>query len=477
MNMLRLIKVPFLLVIMFVALLSKHASSQLSAAQNYARNRPGVVMIKTNFLATIYVKQVVVDNRLFNALLDSISEVERFSAKMNAEEKLDIVLKQINNRPSSFFKNTADYRYHTQTITTSGTGFIITEDGYIVTNCHVVDESGNYIRRKFILSAFQQVTETNIAALEAAWAVSFSEEQKELLYNSFVEIYSSLQSILLENLKRNIYVTYATDTAGGQPSSKTTLARIIKKGASMPGKDIAILKIEPGNFFPTLRLANIILPRIGDRIYVYGYPDPITRNEYLASESAQEPSLTTGIVSGIRKTTTGWNVVQMDAEINHGNSGGPVCNEEGEVIGISTFGSKEYGSGSLAAGMNFSIPVSIIKEFLDSLKIVAGPGKASLLFSKAMDDYDNAEYRDALVKIKKLQKLNSSFPGLSYYIFDCNERIENGLDKTERKIKLGLLLVGLFVLLVFFLLLRRFIKKRKSSKLSSHSQQEKPVSY
>src|SRR5436189_2024401 len=471
------IKLFVLHTVFFVVLFAKQGSSQSSAAQNYARNRPGVVMIKTNFSATVYVKQVIVDNRLFNALLDSISDIERFGARMNAEEKLDIVLKQISNRPAKFFKNTADYRYHTQTITTSGTGFIITEDGYLVTNCHVVDESGNYIRRKFILSAFQQVTETNIAALEAAWAVKFSEEQKELLYSSFVEIYSSIQSILLENLKRNIYVSYATDTASGQASLKTTLARIIKKGASMPGKDIAILKIEPGSFFPTLRLANITLPRVGDRIYVYGYPDPVTRNAYLSSESTQEPSLTTGIVGGIRKTTTGWNVVQMDAEINHGNSGGPVCNENGEVIGIATFGSKEYGSASLAAGMNFSIPVSIVKDFLDSLKIVAREGKASALFSKAMDDYDNAEYREALAKIKKLQKLNPAFPGLSYYINDCNTKIENGLDKTERKIKFGLLLVGLFLLLILLFLVRRFIQKRKISALSSHSPKEKPVSY
>jgi len=38
------------------------------------------------------------------------------------------------------------------------------------------------------------------------------------------------------------------------------------------------------------------------------------------------------------------------------------------------------------------------------LKIAAKPGKATLLFNKAMSDYDDAEYRDALDKIKKLQK-------------------------------------------------------------------------
>jgi hypothetical protein len=51
------IKLFVLHTVLFVVLFAKQASSQLSAAQSYARNRPGVVMIKTNFSATIYVKE------------------------------------------------------------------------------------------------------------------------------------------------------------------------------------------------------------------------------------------------------------------------------------------------------------------------------------------------------------------------------------------------------------------------------------
>jgi len=454
---------PFFFCLVALVLSVQRGSGQLSAAQNYARNRPGVVMVKTNFTATIYLKQIVLSNRIFNELLDSISHLENYGTRLTAEEKLDIVLQEISNRPSVFFKNTSDYRYHTQSITTAGTGFIISDNGYLITNCHVVDEAGNYIRRKFILSAFQQVTESNIAALEAAWAVNFSDAQKELLYNTFVKVYSSIQSILLENLKKNIYVIYATDTINGHTSSRVTLARLIKKGQSMPGKDVAVLKIESSKSLPTVALADITLPRIGDRVYVFGYPDPVTSNEYLSAESVLEPSLTTGIVSGIRKTTTGWNVVQMDAAINHGNSGGPVCNENGNVIGIATFGSIEYGSGRLAAGMNFSLPVSIVKDFLDSLKIIPKSGKATMLFNEAMNDYDREEYRDAIKKIKKLQKLNPAFPGLSYYLSDCDTRIKSGQDKTEKKIRLGLVVGGLFILLVILLWFRRFLIRRKAS--------------
>jgi serine protease Do len=447
---------------LFLLFAARKVNAQLSAAQNYARNRPGVVMIKTNFTATLYLKQVVFDNRLFNALLDSVGQLDNSGVKLSAEQKLDIVLQEFSNRPSVFFKNTADYRRHTQLISISGTGFIVTDDGYAVTNSHVVDESDNYIRRKFILSAFRQVTETNISALEAAWNVKFSSGQKELLYSTFAKVYSSLKSILLENLQKNIYVSYATDTLNGHPASKTTIAQLILKGQSMPGKDIAILKIESPKPFPTLRIGDISLPRTGDKVYVFGFPDPVTSNEYLSKESLLEPSLTGGIVSGVRKTINGWNVVQMDADINHGNSGGPVCNEEGSVIGIATFGSMEGNSGTLAAGLNFSLPVSIIKDFLDSMNIVPKQGKASALFIKAMEDYDEAEYSDAIRKIKQLQKINSSFPGLSAYIHDCEVKIENGLDKTKNRIKLWTLFWGGVILVIILYWLRKLIMSRRN---------------
>ncbi len=101
------------------------------------------------------------------------------------------------------------------------------------------------------------------------------------------------------------------------------------------------------------------LPKVGEQLYVYGFPGPVTNNNYVATESAIEPTLTTGIVSALKKSVAGWPLIQMDANINRGSSGGPVCNEKGEVVGLTTFGSIEN-SGGLAAGLNFAIPVSIL---------------------------------------------------------------------------------------------------------------------
>src|SRR5487761_2684982 len=137
-----------------------------SAAQNYALNRPGVVMIKTVFSANVYVNQMKMDEKFLNHLLDSIQRADTAGAIFSPEQKLDIVFKAMGSRPERFFKKTFNYIEQTQQITATGTGFFITGDGYVATNSHLIDRDNAFVRRQFILTAFQQMTEANIAAIE-----------------------------------------------------------------------------------------------------------------------------------------------------------------------------------------------------------------------------------------------------------------------------------------------------------------------
>src|SRR6202789_788228 len=75
---------------------------RLSGVQNYALNRPGVVMIRTEYSANVYVNSMRMDNRAFNHLLDSIQNLDH-GGGVTAEQKLDIVLREMNNRPARFF--------------------------------------------------------------------------------------------------------------------------------------------------------------------------------------------------------------------------------------------------------------------------------------------------------------------------------------------------------------------------------------
>ena len=215
---------------------------RLSGIENYALNRPGVVMIRTEYSANVYVNSMRMDNRAFNVLLDSIQKLDH-GGGVTPEQKLDIVLREMNNRPARFFQTTFDYIKQPENITSIGTGFFITGTGYVATNCHLIDREDAFIRRQFILSAFRQITEASIGALESSWATHFTEQQRGLLYNTYASVYSRLFSMILYDLRKDIYVVYKSDQANGSADTVKKLAEIVIKGQPMPGKDIAILKI------------------------------------------------------------------------------------------------------------------------------------------------------------------------------------------------------------------------------------------
>ena len=84
----------------------------------------------------------------------------------------------------------------------------------------------------------------------------------------------------------------------------------------------------------------------------------------------QPPTVTVGVVSAIRSLDNRGryyrNVIQTDAAINPGNSGGPLCNIDGEVIGINTF--IVSGGAFQSAGVGFAIPVNRAKSVLADLQ-------------------------------------------------------------------------------------------------------------
>jgi S1-C subfamily serine protease len=418
-------------------------------------------MIRTEYTANVYVNSMKMDEKAFNALLDSIQRLDH-GGGVSPEQKLDIVLREMNNRPARFFQTTFDYIKQPEQITATGTGFFVTSDGYVATNCHLIERDDAFIRRQFILSAFRQITEASIAALENSWATRFTEQQRSLLYNTYASVYSRLFSMILYDLKKNIYVVYRSDSSIGHSDTVKKAASVIIQGQPMPGKDIAILKIPAPAEMPMLTLAPSDLPRVGEQLFVYGYPGPVTNNDFVSAESAIEPTLTTGIVSAIRKSVGGWPLIQMDANINHGSSGGPVCNEKGQVIGLTTFGSLEN-TGGLAAGLNFAVPVTILKEFLDSEGITPTSGRVTRLFAGALDYYEQQQYRDALREFEKVSRLNNQYPGIYAYIADCRGKIKDGKGKVIGPVERLLFIISLLLLLIGACAAFTTLRRRRSS--------------
>ncbi|MDQ3816458.1 MAG: trypsin-like peptidase domain-containing protein [Acidobacteriota bacterium] len=121
-----------------------------------------------------------------------------------------------------------------------------------------------------------------------------------------------------------------------------------------PTKDLALIKLKAGTY-PYLRLADPRYVNVGADVVAIGSPGLPGGSQLLVN------TVTKGIVSAFRKSDNFGLLIQTDVNINHGNSGGPLLNLRGEIIGVNTLAFREEG----ATGLNFSIFDS---EVLDMLK-------------------------------------------------------------------------------------------------------------
>jgi S1-C subfamily serine protease len=123
--------------------------------------------------------------------------------------------------------------------------------------------------------------------------------------------------------------------------------------------DLALIKIDPaGRKLATLPLGDSRNLLVGQRVLAIGNPFGF------------QSTLTTGVVSSLGRTVqTGENTfideaIQTDAAINRGNSGGPLLNSHGEVIGIN---SAIYAPTGTTAGIGFAIPVNTARRVAEDL--------------------------------------------------------------------------------------------------------------
>jgi serine protease Do len=198
----------------------------------------------------------------------------------------------------------------------SGSGVIISNDGYIVTNNHVVDGA-------------DEVTVT------------------------------------LSNRK-----SFKAKVVGADPSS-----------------DLAVIKVDAQGL-PFLLYGNSDDVKIGQWVLAVGYPLNL------------ETTVTAGIVSAKGRTldinrrqsqTPLESFIQTDAAVNPGNSGGPLINPEGQLIGINSAIASPTGS---YAGYSFTIPVNIVKKIVNDIMKFGTPQRAYLGIQYPRDDMSDDQKKE-----------------------------------------------------------------------------------
>lgn len=201
----------------------------------------------------------------------------------------------------------------------TGTGIVISEDGYIMTNCHV-------IRTTYKIRSSSGYDYTNP-------------------FSFFGGGYT------IEEKTSNADKVTITLSDGSEHE-----AEII---GSDENTDLAILKIDAKGLIPAVIGSSDSL-EMGDEVLTLGYPVGMGLSASKGIVSGLEKEVTTELSSGAIATMT---LIQTDAAINPGNSGGPLLNSKGEVVGIT---SSKLSNVSVE-GIGFAIPITNAMSIVDDL--------------------------------------------------------------------------------------------------------------
>ncbi|OLS33948.1 serine protease [Bacillus sp. MRMR6] len=279
----------------------------------------------------------------------------------------------------------------------SGSGAIISSDGYIVTNAHVVEST--------------QLEDTDIANVAFEQLVGIMADYFQVDYNTAYDYmltytqYTGIQRVLKVIL----------------PGGDILDGEVKSYGAPVnEGKDVAVLKIE-GKNLPTLKLGNSDNIQNQDNIWVSGYP-AAADSELLSPDSSLVSSMNAGQISATdKKTEQGSPVIQINAAATHGNSGGPVINEAGEIIGLLTFRGDTV-NGQEVQGFNFSVPVNTVKEFVNQAGAKNTGSDTDRLYKEGLELYWGGYYKNALDKFEAVQRIYPNHSEIKKFIANSEER-------------------------------------------------------
>ncbi len=167
-------------------------------------------------------------------------------------------------------------------------------------------------------------------------------------------------------LTNNHVVSGSSDLEVTMPDKTRFKATIVMR---IPNDDLALIRIDPkGKKLPVLKLGDSDAVQVGQKVLAIGNPFGLSG------------TLTTGIVSAMDRTIRGEDkdlegMLQTDASINSGNSGGPLLDSLGNVIGINT---AIYGPSGGSVGIGFAMPINRAKRMLQDFRSGIRPAQTAI---------------------------------------------------------------------------------------------------
>jgi V8-like Glu-specific endopeptidase len=348
-----------------------------------------------------------------------------------------------------------------------GSGFFISSNGYIATNAHVVSTTHDGEEKAKQALFYQMVAQI---------ARQLGKDPRSLNIN-LINQYSQFQSF---KLIHHVFI----------PDGSSFPFEIKQYGAPTgesqdQGKDVAIVKIEVKNT-PILKLADSEKVKLQDHVTVIGFPGAADtfNSGLLDSKSAFEATINDGKISARKTATSGAPILQTSTAATHGNSGGPVVNDNNEVVGLLTFRGDTV-NGQEVSGFSFVVPSNTVMEYVRSAGAQNEEGPTDKLYREGLESYWAQHYSDAIPKFEEVKRLFPQHSEIERLLQSSQQAKAEGKDKSSFPFWLvAVVLVVLFVIIaiviiviVGVLIMRRRGKKKPAVALpsSTPSPRDKPA--
>lgn len=412
-------------------------------------------------------------------ILGQASTVRIYSQKCNNVKFSDSL------KPLSVGGNT-----YTLCATTLGSGFVINDSGHVVTNAHIADYNdfdllleGSSTDGSYEEDMVNDLIILMLSALNNSTQEISEDEMANLTYSYLLDMYNN-DYVSISNLSRDIYIqnnaTFEIDekTAELKNKEKHIKANLVKSNKISSTyesqisqntnladtADLAVIQTANTLNLPSIPIEENI--SVGKKVFVIGYPGIADNSELVSSTQVLSSTVTEGSVSAIKPNSNNtFELLQIDAAVQNGNSGGPIVNEDGNVVGIAT-----YKLRSDSGNYNFGISAKELLSFLETASIQPQSNFMRKSLENSLSDMSISHYKRAH---DNLQAMLISQPALATTIQPlidlCSSKIAAGEDKTSiidlnNQTTKILILVILVVLLIAAVVLLSINLKKISDK-------------
>jgi trypsin-like peptidase/FHA domain-containing protein len=331
-----------------------------------------------------------------------------------------------------------------------GSGFFISSNGYIATNAHVVSttkEGDEKAKQALFYQMLRQVAQQLGKELTQENIRFIDQHSSFVSFQKFHHVIIPDGSSFPFEIKQ-----YGAPTGEGTDQ----------------GKDVAIVKIEVKNA-PVLKVGDSDRVQLQDHVTVVGYPGAAdTFNSGLLSQkSAFEASITDGKISARKQAASGAPILQTSASATHGNSGGPVLNDQNEVIGLLTFRGDTV-NGQEVSGFSFVVPSNTVMEYVKAAGANNVPGPTDQLFQEGLNYYWNNQYSSAIPKFEEVKRLFPQHSEVDGLIQSSQQAKAEGREKSGFPLWVAgvvagvLLLLGLILIIIAVAVVVMRKKKKKA---------------